>query len=281
MQIIDTHIHIWDFDKAEYSWLDNDDSILKRTYAIEELEPEREKAGITGGVLVQAANNAEDSSWMLHIAATHDWIKGVVGWLPLQDPEATEEMIARGYAQNAYFKGVRHLLHDEPDARWLLQQPVIESLGLLAKQGLPWDMVGVRTEHIETALEVMERVPGLRLVFDHLNQPPIRTREHFGRWGELMKTAAQHPQCYAKISGLGTTSGNPGWSSADIEPYIGFALQHFGADRCFCGGDWPVSLLAGSYAASWKKYNDVLEKLLTTDEQEKVFWKNAVRFYKL
>lgn len=280
--ITDAHIHIWDFKKAAYDWLKNDTSILHRDYAMEELETDRRQAGIAAGLLVQAANNREDTAWMLEVAGKTDWIKGVVGWLPLLEPEATESVLAADYPANPYFKGVRHLVHDEPDPRWLLQPPVLESLGLLAEYGLPYDMVGVIPAHIETALQVMERKPGLRLVLDHLNQPPIAARERFGRWGSLMKAAAQHPQCYVKISGLGTASGNPaGWAADDIQPYIEFVLQHFGPDRCCCGGDWPVSLLAGSYAATWQRYRQVLEKLLSPADLEKVYRQTAAAFYKL
>lgn len=281
-QIIDTHVHIWDFEKAEYDWLKNDTSLLHRTYAVEELETERVQAGITAGVLVQAANNKEDTDWMLETAGKTGWIKGVVGWLPLLNPGATAKTLADGYTVNPYFKGVRHLVHDEPDTRWLLQAPVLESLGILDSHGLPYDMVGVIPAHIETALQVMEKLPGLRIVFDHLNQPPIAARERFGRWGSLMKVVAQHPQCYVKISGLGTASGNPGgWSADDIQPYVEFVLQHFGTNRCMCGGDWPVSLLAGAYSATWQRYKEVLERILKDEDLEKVYRKNAEDFYNL
>ena len=281
-RVIDTHVHVWDFDQAEYTWLKGDTSILNRSYDLEELEPDRVAAGIMEGILVQAANNPEDTDWMLRVAADHDWIKGVVGWLPLQDPAATAGILEKGYATSRYFKGVRHLIHNEADPGWLFQEPVLESLRLLARYDLPYDVVGIIPAHIRTVLEVMEKVPELRLVFDHLNQPPILSKERFGQWGELMQAAAGHPGCYVKISGLGTASGNfQGWKAVDLEPYIGFALQYFGEDRCLFGGDWPVSLLAGSYQRTWKTYRDLLRDLLEEEGREKVLYKNAERFYKL
>jgi L-fuconolactonase len=97
-----------------------------------------------------------------------------------------------------------------------------------------------------------------------------------------MKTAAQHKNFYAKISGLGTASGNfKDRNADDIKPYIEFALEHFGIDRCFCGGDWPVSLLADSYSKTWKTYQDILNDLLQDDERENVFYSNAKAFYSL
>jgi L-fuconolactonase len=279
-EIIDTHIHSWNFDKARYEWLENDNSILNRNYEIEELETARVKAGIAGGVLVQAANNLEDTGWMLEVASRTSWLQGVVGWLPLTDPAATEKLLTEKYLRQPYFKGVRHLIHDEKDPRWLLQPTVIESLSLLAKHDIAYDVVGVLTQHIETAMEVANKVPGLRMIFDHLNQPPVGN--DFGRWGELMREAAKHKNFFVKISGLGTASKKfNSWTEDDIRPCIEFVLQHFGEDRCCCGGDWPVSLLAGSYAGTWKAYKNVLSELLNEKSQEKVFSINAKLFYKL
>jgi L-fuconolactonase len=97
-----------------------------------------------------------------------------------------------------------------------------------------------------------------------------------------MKIASRHPNFYAKISGLGTTADKPaGWSAADVKPYVEFVLDQFGTDRCCCGGDWPVSLLAGSYTHTWQSYYQVVNELTTGDDRNKIFFSNAQQFYKL
>lgn len=281
IQIIDTHIHIWDLEKARYTWLDQDTSILNKTYTVEEFDSVREEVGVSKGILVQAANHIEDTDLMLQAAVKTKWITGVVGWLPLLQPEETEKLLAGKYFRHQYFKGVRHLIHNEADTAWLLQEKVIESLKLLVQYNLPYDVVGVIPAHIETAIKVAEKVPGLKMVFDHLNQPPIATKK-FGQWGDLMKEAASHQNFHAKISGLGTASGNfEGWTNHDLKPYIEFVLENFGENRCFCGGDWPVSLLAGGYAKTWNSYQIILSSLLNNSAKPKVFSENAERFYGL
>lgn len=280
-KIIDTHIHVWNFDKATYPWLDGNTSILNRTYNIEEIESERNAVGVTEAVLVQASNNLEDSDWMLEVAENTDWIKGVVGWLPLMDIAATEKALGE-YCKNNYFKGVRHLIHDEADPKWLLQPAVLDSLKVLAEKNITYDVVGVLPQHIETVLKVAEKIPSLKMIFDHLNQPPMKTNERFGAWGDLMKTASRHKNFYAKISGLGTATASPeNWDAEDVKPYVSFVLEHFGTDRCFCGGDWPVSLLAGSYTKTWTTYKTVINELLNERDSEKIFNNNAQQFYNL
>jgi L-fuconolactonase len=281
MEIIDTHVHIWNLAKAEYDWLKNDTSILNRSYEIEELEVEQQNTAITGGVLVQAAGNFEDTNLMLQVANATGWIKGVVGWMPLKDPSFTATAL-KEYLGNPYFKGVRHQIHDEPDPQWLLQPTVTQSLSVLAAYDVPYDVVGINAQHLITAMEVAHKVPELRLMLDHMNQPPIASGTRFGEWGELMKTAASHKNIYVKISGLGTCAGKgEAWTAEDIQPYIEFVLEHFGENRCVCGGDWPVAKLAGNYQQTWQKYLKALSNILSDTAMQKVVYSNAVAFYNL
>ena len=282
MSCIDTHIHIWNFERASYSWLDGNTTILNKTYLIEELEPQLKVAGVTEGILVQAANTEEETQYMLEVADGTSWLKGVVGWLPLQNTKAVSEILTNGYAMHPKFKGVRHLIHDEPNPEWLLQKDVLTCLGWLSDQKIPYDVVGISNEHLETVLQVLNKVPGLKIVLDHLNQPPIQQKEKFGRWGQLIAEVANYPNAFAKVSGLGTTTGKGAeWNVDDIKPYVAFAIEKFGTERCFCGGDWPVSLLAGSYQHAWSVYRQTLSALLDEKETEKILYHNARQFYQL
>lgn len=280
--IIDTHIHVWNLDHASYAWLDNEGPLLKRSYNIHEIESDRKGLNIAKGVLVQAANNLEDTDWMLEVACQTDWIAGVVGWLPLLDPLKTENLLAQKYLTNKYFKGVRHLIHNETNVQWLLQDSVLQSLEILARHNIVYEIVAVQEGHIETAIAVAKKIPSLRMVFDHLSQPPIDQKEKFGKWGALMKEGATHSNFYAKISGLGLAGDNTTRRrSEDIAPYISFVVEHFGEDRVFCGSDWPVSLKAESYKETWQCYREIIENLFSESVSKKIFYENAQRFYTL
>jgi len=280
-KVIDTHMHSWDLQKVRYSWLDGDTSILAQNYYPSGIEAQLEAANVSAAVMVQAANNIEDTAFMFDCAEQYPWIIGVVGWVDLLNPETAKKQL-EAHLQNKYFKGIRHLIHDEPDHNWLLQPAVIKSLEILADYGVPFDIVGVKIEHIKAAIQVAKQIPHLKMVFDHLNHPPIATSEQFGAWGEAISEAAAMPNFYAKISGLGTCCADfNDWSANTIEPYIAFVLEHFGIDKLMIGGDWPVSLLAGDYAGTHIKYQTVLEKLVAPENQEKIYSTNATSFYKL
>ncbi len=280
-KVIDTHMHSWDLQKVRYSWLDGDTSILAQNYYPSNIEGQLSAAHVKATVMVQSANNLEDTAFMFECAEHYPWIIGVVGWVYLLNPETAKKQL-EAHLQNKYFKGIRHLIHDEPDHNWLLQPAVIESLRLLASYGLPFDVVGVKIEHIKAAIEVAKQIPNLKLIFDHLNHPPIATDEQFGVWGEAITEAATMPNFYAKISGLGTCCADVNnWSANTIEPYIAFVVQHFGVDKLMIGGDWPVSLLAGDYVGTHIKYQTAIESLVNEADREKIYSTNATSFYKL
>lgn len=279
--IIDTHLHIWDLEKVEYSWLRGNKSVLARTYLPEEVLPFMQKVGVTQAILIQAANTIEETEFMLDAAQQHPWIQGVAGWLPLLDPAATQKQI-QIFQQNKYFKGVRHLVHDEVNAEWLLQPAVLESLQILADHKIPYEVVGVKASHLKAAIHIAQTIPDLSMMLDHLVNPPISDVHLFPEWETLMKQVSQCSNVYAKISGLGTqVKKGDAWEAADIQSYIEFALNHFGVERCVCGGDWPVALLASNYVKTMRAYREVIENFLTSEDQAKVFHSNATLFYSL
>jgi L-fuconolactonase len=275
--IIDTHQHLWDLDRVAYPWLVPEFGPIAQSFVPADLEPQLAPAGVTRTVLIQSANSYADTEYMFQQADMYPWIVGVSGWVPLLFPDVAARAIDR-FKRNPKFVGMRHLIHNEADPKWLLQDRVIEGLGLLADHNLAFDVVALNHEHLACVPVVGAQVPELRMVIDHLGQPPIKTRE-FGQWGEDMKIAAENPRVYAKISGLGTASGMPDtWTADDIRPYVDFVLETFGPERCMVGGDWPVSVLAGGYVKAWTAYRAALSHH-PASVQAQVLSETATSFY--
>jgi L-fuconolactonase len=234
---------------------------------------------VTHTVLVQSANSYADTEYMFEQAARTPYMVGVVGWVPLLYPEVAGRALER-FGSNPLFAGIRHLIHNEADGQWLLQDRVIEGLRLLAQRGLTFDIVATTQDHLQCIPIVSERVPELRMVIDHLGQPPIQSRG-FGQWGEDARIAAQNPNVFAKISGLGTASGMlETWSAEDIRPYLDYVLETFGPERCMTGGDWPVCVLAGGYEKAWGVYRQAY-RAYAADVQEQLLSRTAITFYGL
>ncbi len=136
---VDAHQHFWNLQRVHYPWISSDDAALYRNFEPEDLKPDLDRAAILKTVLVQAADSSEETNAMLERASLHPWIGAVVGWIPLIDPDGAARAL-EDYGGEAKLRGIRHLLHDEPDPHWVLQTRVIESLELLAPRGLVFEV---------------------------------------------------------------------------------------------------------------------------------------------
>jgi L-fuconolactonase len=254
---IDTHQHFWNLNKVAYSWLIPAFGPIYANFGPRDLEPELKAAGIDKTVLVQSANSYEDTVSMLTQAEDYDWIGAVIGWVPLLEPSQARRDLER-YSRHPKFRGIRHLIHDEPDPDWVVQPKVIEGLKVLAEFNMVFEIVAVFPNHLKHVPILAERVPDLTLVIDHLAKPPIKEKQ-MGAWAEQFSAAARHANVYAKISGLNTAADWENWSTADLRPYIDYAIAQFGVSRLMFGSDWPVCTLAGDYSKVWAETNHALE----------------------
>jgi L-fuconolactonase len=258
--IVDSHQHLWDLEKVEYPWLVPAYGPLYRTFTPAELEPQLVAAGVDRAVLVQAANSYEDTDSMLAHAAEHEWIGAVVGWVPLEDAGEAARVLDGRYLADPWFRGVRHLNHEEADPDWLVRPAVIDGLKVLEERGLVYEVVAVHPLHLGHVPALARTCPDLRIVIDHLAKPPIASGDYTA-WKADLRAAAEHPNVFAKVSGLNTAADWQTWSAADLEEPVGFALEVFGAQRLMFGSDWPVAILAGDYAKVWTETLMVLDRL--------------------
>ena len=271
---IDTHQHFWNLSEAEYPWLKPHHTAFYGNFTPGTLEPLVKAAGIDYTVIVQAANSYEDTTSMLVNAAYNDWIAGVVGWCNLLDPAETQRRMEM-YSANPYYKGMRHLIHDEPDQDWVIQDVVIESLAIVARYGMTFDIVAVFPNHLKHVPALAERLPDLKMVIDHLAKPPVGQRQ--SPWFDQMKAAAACPNVYAKLSGQ---FDNPAWTVDDVRPYTDFVLEHFGASRVMFGSDWPVSLAGAPYATVWANTHALIQGC-TPEEKDMILGGTAMAFYRI
>ncbi len=197
-------------------------------------------------VLVQASNSLAETYWLLSLAERHPFIAGVVGWVDLKHPEMEQELEV--LTANPKFKGVRHLVESEPADDWLVQPSVLKGLRVLEKHRVSYDLL-VHTRHLKHVKTVAEACPNLRLVIDHMAKPPIASGE-IADWAGALKEVATYPNVSCKLSGLVTEANWTSWTTEDLRPYVERALEFFGPKRMMFGSDWPVCLLASSYASS-------------------------------
>ena len=275
--VIDAHQHVWDLDRAAYPWLGPELGPINRSIGFEELKPSLARAGIHGTVLVEAADNVEDTQLMFDTAAANPEIVGIVVYVPLDQPD-TAAVALEELQKSSLTVGVRNLIHNQADPDWLLGDEVDAGLSLLEDAGVAFDVVSVLPRHLELVPILSERHPRLRMVIDHLSKPPIGL-ESSQPWWDLIAAAAANPLVFAKVSGLYSATLDPAsWTVDTVRPSFDRAMEVFGPNRLMYGGDWPVSLTAGGYDRVW----DGLQKIfasLNASERANLLGGTGTRFY--
>lgn len=274
--MIDSHQHFWRVGRFDYPWMTSDLGVLYRDYLPHDLAPIIEARGVTRTVLVQASNSVAESHWLLNLADENSFIAGVVGWVDLMSPLVDAQLDE--LSAHSKFKGVRHLVESEPNDDWLIQPAVLSGLRQLSRYRLSYDLL-VHTRHLKYVPQVVEAVPELSFVIDHLAKPPIANNE-INEWKQALKPLASYPNVHCKLSGLVTEANWTSWQTDDLRPYVEYALELFGADRLMFGSDYPVCLLAASYDRVLDAFQEILEPLSDAD-REKIFSNNAAKFYRL
>jgi len=281
--VIDSHLHLWTLDtfvtggERPYPWLGPQHGALYRSFGEDEALETLKAAGVRGAVLVQADDTVADTESMLAVAKRNPWVLGVVGWVRLDSPDECASQLDSFTAQPV-FKGVRHLVHDDPRADFLDLPAVRESLALVAQRGLAFDVPDAFPRHLGSTVRLARELPELTVVLDHLGKPPRSDASLMDSWRTDFLALGRQPNTVAKLSGL-HASGLP-YTSEALRPLFDTALDAFGAERLMIGGDWPVSTLGAPYGRTL----DVLLELvsaLSPSEQDLILEGTAIRTYGL
>ena len=273
---IDAHHHFWNYDPAQYGWIDESMGVLRRDFLPVDLQPEIESAGIDGVVSVHARQTLEETRWLLNLADEHAFIKGVVGWVPLAEVDVREQLDS--LARVPKLKGVRHVVQDEPDDDFILGDAFNAGVDALAKHGLVFDIL-IYERQLPQTVQFVDRHPQQVFVLDHLAKPQAK-KSLVEPWREDIRKLAERENVYCKVSGLTTEADWQSWTEQQLSVYLDAVFEAFGTKRLMFGSDWPVCLLATTYGA-WYDFVQRQFAGLSAEEQNSIFGHTAVDVYQL
>lgn len=273
---VDAHQHFWAYSAEEYPWIGEGMQRLARDYLPVDLKPLLAAKGLAGSVAVQARQSLEETRWLLELASKHPGILGVVGWVDLRSEAVGSQLEA--FVGNPRFVGVRHVVQDEPDVRFLLGEAFVRGLRQLQSHGLTYDLL-LFPPQLPAAIELVGMLPEQPFVLDHLAKPGIKAGT-LDPWRADIQALATHGNVTCKLSGMVTEAAWQGWKREDFTPYLEVALEAFGPERLMYGSDWPVCLLAAEYPDVFGIVEDFLAKL-SDSERQQVLGGTATRFYGL
>jgi L-fuconolactonase len=272
---IDAHQHFWRFDPVRDAWITPEMGVIRRDFLPADLEPSLENARIDGVVAVQADQSVAETDFLLGLSVRHDFIKGVVGWVDLRSADL-ERRVAT-WSGSTRLKGFRHIAQAEPDD-FLMREDVVRGITTVGRMGYAYDIL-VYPRQLAAAERLVARCPDVRFILDHCAKPPIASGD-LASWRAGFVALAAHDNVCCKLSGLVTEAAWSSWSDEQLVPVLDTALESFGAERLMFGSDWPVCLLAASYARVAGLVLQWAARLSET-EQACIFGGTAISAYQL
>ena len=277
-RVVDAHVHLWD--PAHKDWYPH----LSRNRPGANMSRQRR-------LYDQDAYFADARNWnvvkYVHVAAA------VSPFMAAETVEREEWRLARGHP-DAIIGGLDPTQSTADNLRLLDQQfeasqcfrglrvmgeggvPGPEILRALDERGLVLDVMAKADALIAVATTIAEWAE-LTVVIEHTGWPRDDSDDEYRRWREGMDalaSAGQHVHC--KLSGLAMSFH--AIDATTFRPWIEYALEAFGVDRCMFGSNFPVDSMYGSFDDLYSTF-DELTANLDANAREKLFASNAERVY--
>ena len=272
---VDAHHHLWRYDQREYGWIGESMLSLRRDYLAPELATLMEAAGVQMSIAVQARQTLEETKSLLDAAASHPFIRGVVGWAPFRSsnfPALLEDL-----CHNRLLRGLRHVVQDEAPG-FLDDEHFNRGIRDMRGSGLVYDLL-IYARQLPEAIRFVDRHPEQVFVVDHIAKPDIRNNGSVS-WTPDIRDLARRDNVVCKLSGMVTEADWEAWTPAQLTFYFDTVLEAFGPDRLMVGSDWPVLTVACPYVYWWRLVDTWLAPL-STSERTLIEGEVATRVYGL
>ncbi len=269
--ICDSHVHLWSLASRFHKWPGADLADIHRDFGLADLAA----LPLDRAVLVQAQPDPRETDWLLDIGARAPNVAGVVGWTALDAADAPDA-IARLAARPGLL-GLRPMLQDMPDARWILRREQDAAIEAMVTHDLCFDAL-VQPRHLPAIHLLARRWPDLRIVIDHAAKPdPVNG--DLDRWRLDMAELAALPNVWCKLSGLLTELPAPA-SDVLLSGCMDHVIGVF-PDRLMWGSDWPVLLLSGWNYSDWLDHSLRFIQDRAPERVQGIFRSSAESFYGL
>jgi L-fuconolactonase len=278
--IIDSHVHLYDIEKLNYSWMSGVPQ-LAHTTRMPEFDQARGSVDVEQLVFVEVdvdpGFHLDEARFVAALAEKDKKIGAIVAHAPIHKGKSVEADLV-DLKTIPGVKGVRRLIQQEPDPTAILNPAFIDGVKLLKKYDLSFDIC-IKHYQLAYAIELIKRCPDVSFIFDHIGKPDIRNAI-VEPWKSQMRELARLPNVVCKISGVVTEADHKSWTREQLRPYIEHTIDVFGFNRVMFGSDWTVATLALDYP-TWV---DILDEILTKaslDEKRKFWRETAISAYKL
>ncbi|MFM7508564.1 MAG: amidohydrolase family protein [Actinomycetota bacterium] len=285
-RIVDAHVHLWD--PAQSDWypylggsveLDLGDTTgMARRFDVPTYRAESDGWNVTGLVNVAAATGGYSVAETLELDRRADADTDadgqpsaiVGGYVPTATVAEIIEQIDTQLAAPR-FRGVRLMGRTD--------RPVPDEavLGALRDRQLVLELMA-HSHQLTDAARDLAPVDDLSVVVEHTGWPTSGTDDEFARWSDGLRALADlGDRVTCKLSGLAMPLGS--MSPGSLAPWIEFAIETFGPDRCMFASNFPVDGLHGTLQELFTSYATICHGL-PADQIDALFAATAERVYR-
>jgi len=296
LPIVDTHQHLWDLDVLRLSWLKSAGP-LNRSFVTKDYLEATRGLNVVKAVYMEVAVDPDclvaEAEYVIGLCKRGDnpTVAAVIGGRPGE--EGFRDYITR-FKGSPYIKGIRHILPGDTPDLWS-QEQFIDGVRLLGELDMRFDLC-MPPARLADAAKLVDQCPDTRFILDHCGNAdpvafmsterrksarPSRPPQHDpDQWRRDIARLAERERVVCKISGIIARAPEENWAPDDLAPIINHCLEVFGPDRVIFASDWPVCTRVASLREWVGALKDVVRNR-PEEQQRKLFYDNAVRFYVL
>jgi len=282
-RVVDAHVHIWDPARTDwYPYLSHpqapetaDASRMFRPFDVETYRSESAHWNVEKFVNVAAAtgpHSIEETIELDRTAPDRGGPDAIIGGIPPTDTVAEAVELLDRQMTASRFRGVR------PMGRYAGPLPDAGVLTYLEEQNLLFELMA-HPDQLGAAADGLAAFDGLVIVVEHTGWPRSNSDEERGLWRDGIDALADlGDTVVCKLSGLAMPLES---ISVDaFGPWLEYAIEAFGVDRCMFASNFPVDSMYGTFDQLYTVFSEVTAGLDDLS-RSKLFAGNAERIYRV
>lgn len=281
-RVVDAHVHIWDPARSDwYPYLSHppkqgagDASRMFRRFDVDGYRAESAAWNVEKFVNVAAATGRHSIEETIELdtdAQANGGPDAIIGGLPLTDNVAEAIELLDRQMSATRFRGVR------PMGGMEAPLPDVAVLRAMRDRNLIFELM-THPDQLQLAAKQLTGLDDLMVVVEHTGWPRSNSDEEQALWRVgIDALAALGDNVVCKLSGLAMPLGTMRVDA--FAPWLEYAIEAFGVDRCMFASNFPVDAMYGTFDELYATFSAVTAGL-DSQSREKLFATNAESVYR-
>lgn len=289
LTIIDSHHHFWDLSMGKHPWLCDRPLInfrygnykkICKNFLVEDFKKVTKKFNVFKTIHMEAEWDPLDPigeiNWLEQLYTKYGLPNAAVGQIRLHEKNVGK--ILEKYQKSFLVRSVRQKPNYDDHTKTIVKlsdENFINGFKKLEKFNFHYDLQ-ISWKYLSEAAMLAQCNPGITIILNHAGLPSDRSKFGIKNWKKAINLFSKYNNTAVKLSGIGVP--NQKWNKESNYVIINSLIEKFGVDRCMFGSNFPVDSMCASY-------NEIVytllecTKSLTSNDVNKIFYKNALKYY--